>query len=155
MRKTLLSRQKPVAQLGYIGVGDDSGLSVKALGGEPGIYSARYAGEHGNDEKNNAFLLKKLADKSDKSASFVCTIACVLPNNISKGHFFKGEVEGIIIDEYRGNGGFGYDPIFYYEPLKKTFAQLTPDEKNAISHRGRAIELFAKNLDKIIKESEN
>jgi len=148
-------KAKAVAERGYIGVGDDSGLSVKALGGEPGIYSARYAGDHGNDAANNALLLKNLANKQDRRAAFVCAIACVFPENVDHGYFFRGEVEGTIIDEYRGNGGFGYDPIFYYEPLKKTFAQLTSDEKNSISHRGRATEIFAKNLSKIIKEREN
>lgn len=133
-----------VARLGYVGVGDDSGLSVKALDGAPGVYSARYAGEHGDNEANNRLLLKNLADKTDRSAEFVCTIACVFPENTEHGCFFRGATEGRIIDEYRGSGGFGYDPIFYYEPMGKTFAELTADEKNAISHRGKAIELFAK-----------
>ena len=146
-----------VAKRGYIGVGDDSGLSVNALGGAPGVYSARYAGEHGDDAANNALLLKNLSDKDDKSAEFVCTIACVFPDNVSEGYFFRGATEGIIIDEYRGSGGFGYDPLFYYEPMQKTFAELTADEKNAISHRGKAIELFAQKLKEIIdtKEREN
>lgn len=144
-----------VARLGYIGVGDDSGLSVRALDGAPGVYSARYAGEHGDNEANNRLLLKNLADKSDRSAEFVCTIACVFPEDTKHGYFFWGKTEGKIIDEYRGSGGFGYDPIFYYEPLGKTFAELTADEKNAISHRGKAIELFAKELKEIIKTKES
>ncbi len=134
------------AESGYIGIGEDSGLSVNALGGAPGVYSARYAGEHGNDKENNSLLLKNLSDKSDRSASFVCTIACVLPEKPDSPKFFRGETEGIITDRYRGEGGFGYDPLFYYEPLSKTFAELTGEEKNAVSHRGRAIELFAEYL---------
>ena len=134
------------AKSGYIGIGEDSGLSVNALGGAPGVYSARYAGEHGNDKANNALLLENLADKADRSASFVCAIACVLPDELERGHYFRGETEGIIIDEYRGEGGFGYDPLFLYEPMGKTFAELSGEEKNAISHRGKAIELFAEYL---------
>ena len=134
------------AKSGYIGIGEDSGLSVNALGGAPGVYSARYAGEHGNDKANNALLLENLADKADRSASFVCAIACVLPDELERGHYFRGETEGIIINEYRGEGGFGYDPLFLYEPMGKTFAELSGEEKNAISHRGKAIELFAEYL---------
>lgn len=130
----------------YPCIADDSGLEVDALNGAPGIYSARYAGEHGNDKANNALLLENLADKADRSASFVCAIACVLPDELERGHYFRGETEGIIIDEYRGEGGFGYDPLFLYEPMGKTFAELSGEEKNAISHRGKAIELFAEYL---------
>ena len=129
---------------GYVSIGEDSGLSVNALHGEPGVYSARYAGDHGNDGANNALLLKKLEGESDRSAKFVCCIACALPEDPEKGYFFRGETEGVIIDEYRGDGGFGYDPLFYYEPMGKTFAELTGEEKNAVSHRGKAIEAFAK-----------
>ena len=96
-----------VARLGYIGVGDDSGLCVDALDGAPGVYSARYAGDHGDDAANNALLLKNLADKEDRTARFVCAIACVFPEDVSRGYFVRGEVEGKIIDEYRGEGGFG------------------------------------------------
>ncbi len=135
-----------IARLGYIGLGDDSGLCVNALDGAPGVYSARYAGEHGNDSENNKLLLKNLEDKSDRSAAFACVICCVFPNEPSRGYYFRGESVGEIIDEYRGEGRFGYDPIFYYMPMKKTFAELTKDEKNAISHRARAIELFAEFL---------
>ena len=139
-----------VARLGYIGVGDDSGLCVDALGGAPGVYSARYAGEHGDDAANNALLLKNLADKEDRTARFVCAIACVFPEDVKHAHIFRGTVEGKIIDEYRGEGGFGYDPLFYYEPFGKTLAEMSAEEKNSISHRGKAIELFAE----FIKEYE-
>lgn len=131
---------------GYIGIGDDSGLAVDALDGAPGVYSARYAGEHGNDEENNACLLKNLADKSDRSAKFVSVVACVFPDNKAKGFFFRGETEGVILEEYRGEGGFGYDPLFYYAPMDKTYAEMTAEEKNSISHRGKAMRLLAEFL---------
>jgi len=139
-------KARAAAESGYISIGEDSGLSVTALGGAPGVYSARYAGEHGNDKENNALLLKNLSGESDRSAKFVCCIACVLPSDPEHGVFFRGETHGVIIDEYRGEGGFGYDPLFYYEPLRKTFAELSAEEKNTVSHRGQAIELFAKYL---------
>ncbi len=145
-----LIKARAAAASGYIGVGDDSGLTVRALGGAPGIYSARYAGEHGNDRANNERLLRELADKEDRYAEFVCTIACVLPDDIDNGYLFRGTVEGRIVDEYHGDGGFGYDPIFYYEPKGKTLAQMSADEKNSISHRGRAIEAFAKKLKELV-----
>ena len=139
------------AKSGYIGVGDDSGLAVNALGGAPGVYSARYAGDHGNDEANNAYLLQNLADKDDKSAKFVSVVACVFPENIENGFFFRGETEGVIIDEYRGEGGFGYDPLFYYAPMDKTYAEMTAEEKNSISHRGKAMRLLAEFLSEKVK----
>ena len=145
-----LIKARAAAASGYIGVGDDSGLTVRALGGAPGIYSARYAGEHGNDKANNERLLRELADKDDRYAEFVCTIACVLPDDPDNGYLFRGTVEGRIVDEYLGDGGFGYDPIFYYEPKGKTLAQMSADEKNSISHRGRAIEAFAKKLKELV-----
>ena len=145
-RENALIKATVAASSGYIGVGDDSGLSVRALGGEPGIYSARYAGEHGDDGANNRKLLKNLEDKDDRHAEFVCCIACVYPEDLSTGLFCRGVTEGVIIDEYKGKGGFGYDPLFYYEPMGKTFAEMTAEEKNSISHRGKAIELLAKEL---------
>ena len=136
------------AKSGKISVGDDSGLAVNALGGAPGIYSARYAGEHGNDAANNAKLLADLADKDDKSAAFICTIACVLPDG--REFFVEGKAEGVITHNASGKGGFGYDPIFFVPELGKTFADLTTEEKNAISHRGKAVEAFAKRLGEFI-----
>lgn len=140
-----LIKARAAASTGYIGIGDDSGLSVRALGGEPGIYSARYAGEHGNDSANNTLLLSRLSDKSDRYAEFVCAIACVFPNG-REDICVEGRTGGIIIDEYRGEGGFGYDPLFLYEPFGKTFAEMSAEEKNSISHRGKAIELLAQKL---------
>ena len=139
-------KARAAAEKGYIGVGEDSGLSVNALDGAPGVYSARYAGEHGNDAANNALLLENLKSHADRSASFVCVIGCVFPDGTSI--CCRGETEGVIIDEHRGQGGFGYDPLFYYEPFGKTFAEMSADEKNSISHRGKAIEAFAEELKK-------
>ena len=96
-------------------------------------------------------MLKNLSDKTDRSAEFVCVIACVFPDG-SEPLVCRGATEGIIIDEYRGAGGFGYDPLFYYQPFGKTFSEMSAEEKNSISHRGKAIELFAKELLKKKKE---
>ena len=144
-----LIKARAVHKDGYISVADDSGLCVRALNNEPGIYSARYAGEPKSDERNNALLLKNLENKSDRSAYFVSAIACVLPN----GDEFtvSGVANGVMLTEQKGNGGFGYDPLFFFPPLNKTFAELTTDEKNEISHRGNALREFAKELSKRLK----
>lgn len=134
----------------FIVLADDSGLEVNYLNGEPGIYSARYAGEHGNDSKNNEKLLNKLKGvlKRNRGAKFICQLAMFT----DKGEYFKvtGEVEGYIIEELHGDGGFGYDPLFFYEPLDKTFAELTSEEKNEISHRGKALKELKKVINKLI-----
>ncbi len=139
-------KARAAAKFGYIGVGDDSGLSVRALGGAPGVYSARYAGGHGNTEENNRKLLRELADKTDRFAEFVCVIGCVMPDG--KEFCVQGRCPGTILREADGEGGFGYDPLFYYEEAGKTFAGLSPEEKNAVSHRGRAVKAFAETLKK-------
>ena len=146
-----LIKARAAASSGYIGVGDDSGLSVDALGGEPGVYSARFAqiktgtGAH-DDAANNRVLLSLLegVPNEKRGASFVSAVACVFPDG--RSFTVRGEVKGRILTEYRGNSGFGYDPLFYYEPYSKTLAEVTPAEKNAISHRGRAIRAFAERL---------
>ena len=132
----------------YPAIADDSGLSVDALDGAPGVYSARYAGGHGDDAANNALLLKNLSHLpvSERTARFVCCIALVYPDG--REMTVRGETEGLIIDEARGNGGFGYDPYFYYQPFGKTFSELTAEEKNTISHRGKAIAKLAEILKK-------
>ncbi|NLK40364.1 MAG: XTP/dITP diphosphatase [Clostridiales bacterium] len=130
-----------VSRLGYIGLADDSGLCVDALKGAPGIYSARYAGEGANDEKNNRKLLDQLSGKSNRSARFVSVIACVFPDN-DVPLLVRGECEGEILHHPRGKGGFGYDPLFYFPHFGKSFAELTEDEKNAVSHRGEALRSF-------------
>ena len=140
-----LIKARAAAKSGYIGMGDDSGLCVRALGGAPGIYSARFAGEHGDDGANNDKLLRELRDKDDRFAEFVCTIACVFPDG-KKPLLVEGRTPGIILEEPDGAGGFGYDPLFYYEEAGKSFASMTAEEKNAVSHRGRAIRLLAQAL---------
>ncbi len=132
-------KAKFAAQSGLIGIGDDSGLCVEALGGAPGIYSARYAGEDADSEKNNARLLEELGKEPNRTAKFVCTIACVFPNS-AKPLIAVGETYGEILVNPRGEGGFGYDPLFWVDELGKTYAELTPDEKNLISHRAKAVE---------------
>lgn len=138
-------KARAVAKYGYIGVADDSGLSVDALGGAPGIYSARYAGEHGNDKNNNQKLLENMKDMDERGGAFVCAIACAFPSGYGRSDFcVRGECPGIITYEEKGNGGFGYDPLFFVEKYGKTYAELTSEEKNEISHRAIATELFAK-----------
>lgn len=141
-----LIKARVAASLGYIGVADDSGLCVDALDGAPGIFSARYAGEPCDNEKNNEKLLRALDGVSDdeRGASFVSVIACVLPDG--REYTVRGECNGKILRDYRGEGGFGYDPLFWYEPLGKTFAELSPEEKNSVSHRARAMKKFAELL---------
>ena len=117
---------------------DDSGLAVDALNGAPGIYSARFAGEQRSDADNNAKvlqLMETVAD-ADRTARFFCVIAIVLPDG--REYTVEGTCEGIILHALRGEGGFGYDPLFYVESMNKTFAELTMEEKNRISHRGHA-----------------
>ena len=142
-----LIKARVAATSGYIGIGDDSGLSVRALGGAPGVYSARYAGGHGDTAANNALLLKNLEGESDRFAEFVCTIACVFPDG-REPICVEGRTQGTILESERGSEGFGYDPLFYYEPFGKTYAELTYDEKNSISHRFKAIEKLANELKK-------
>lgn len=145
-----LIKARAAAQSGYIGVGDDSGLCVDALGGAPGVYSARYAGEHGDDEANNDLLLKNLEGKENRSAQFVCCIACVFPERYGLDPVVvRGHVDGIILKERQGDGGFGYDPLFYLPLFNKTMAEILPEEKNSVSHRGNAIKLLAEKLKEL------
>ena len=125
-------------------IADDSGLAVDALDGAPGVYSARYAGEHGNDEKNNELLLKNLSDipMDKRTARFVSTVCCCFPDG--RHMTVRGECEGKIAFEPAGEGGFGYDPVFFLPERGKTYAELTPAEKNAISHRARALQAFCR-----------
>ncbi len=118
-------------------LGDDSGLEVAALGGRPGVRSARYAGEGASDEARMQKLLAEMQDVGDRRARFVSAVC--LSRNGSPLASFVGEVEGEILREKRGAGGFGYDPLFFYPPLGKTFAELPVAEKNRFSHRARAL----------------
>ena len=132
---------------GMIAIADDSGLVVDALGGAPGVYSARYAGEGATDMQNIEKLLHELKDvpAGEKTARFVCTICVCRPDG--ERLFVSGSSEGIIIDELRGDGRFGYDPVFLYPPMNKTFAEMSSEEKNSVSHRGRAIESLLESIE--------
>lgn len=123
----------------FIVMSDDSGIEVNYLNGEPGVYSARYAGEHGDDNKNNKKLLKNLEGVfwEDRGARFVCQLALIDSNKVYKSTI--GYVEGHILESVNGNDGFGYDPLFYCDELKKSFGEADLNEKNIVSHRGRAL----------------
>ena len=140
-----LIKARAAAASGYIGVGDDSGLCVEALGGAPGVYSARYAGEHGDDEANLDLVLENMKGKTDRRAPFVCAIACAFPDG-SEPIVCYGRVDGELLEARDGEGGFGYDPIFYYPPFGKSFGVTSAEQKNTVSHRARALEAFAKAL---------
>lgn len=162
------------ASMGYIGVADDSGLAVDSLGGAPGIYSARYAGENATNEQNNELLLKNMENVPDekRGAAFVSVIALVapkgtlnLPTESENSHLstfaterckrnadvltVRGECRGEILRELKGSEGFGYDPLFYIPEKGLTFAQMEQSEKNEISHRGKAMRAFAKEINSI------
>ena len=142
-------KAKAVWKPGRLAIADDSGLCVNALGGAPGIYSARYAGEPTDDQKNNEKLLAALENETDRSAYYICSIACILPSG--KSFVTEAKTFGVMLREYRGNGGFGYDPLFLTDDLGKTFAELTLADKNSISHRGRAFRLL---MDKLNNDPE-
>jgi XTP/dITP diphosphohydrolase len=125
------------AATGEIAVADDTGLEVDALGGAPGVYSARYSGPHATDEANNRLLLENLRGAADRTARFVCAIALVESGAV-RG-VWRGAVEGRIIDEARGGRGFGYDPLFFYPPYGCTFGEADDAAKFAVSHRGQAL----------------
>ena len=125
-------------------IADDSGLMVDALDGAPGVYSARFAGECCNDEANNNKLLALMDGVTDRSAKYVAVVTLI--DKDGKIYTGKGEVKGVILNEYQGKGGFGYDPLFLCNELNKTFAEVTADEKNSVSHRARAIKDLLNNL---------
>lgn len=134
----------------FIVMSDDSGLEVDYLNGEPGIYSARYSGIHGDDRKNNIKLLENLKGipVENRGARFVCHISLIDSNEEYIG--IRGEVRGRILEELPEEDGFGYDPIFYYEPFGKTFAELAGKEKNEISHRGVALKILKDKISRFI-----
>ncbi len=130
------ARQSATAA-GLPAVADDSGLVVEALGGAPGVRSARYAGGHGDDEANLHRVLEQMEGVTDRTARFVCAAALATPDG--RAWIARGEVSGQLIDEPRGEGGFGYDPIFVPDGDTRTTAEMSPQEKDAISHRARAL----------------
>lgn len=139
-------KAREIAEIsGCCALADDSGICVDALGGAPGIYSARFAGEHGDDEANNALLLEKLQGAEDRSAHFTCVVVMAWPDGRELSA--EGRLYGEIAFEPAGDGGFGYDPIFYLPDRGCTDAQLPPGEKNRISHRGKALRALLEKLD--------
>lgn len=139
-------KAREIAELsGAAALADDSGLCVDALGGAPGIFSARFAGEHGNDEANNRKLLEELAGKSNRSAHYTCAVALVYPDGTSLTA--EGHLHGAITEHPRGSGGFGYDPLFVVRGESRTVAEMGSDEKNSISHRAAALRLLLEKLN--------
>ena len=142
-----IKKAREIAEIsGSASLADDSGITAHALGDEPGVFSARYAGidgGHGADEANNALLLSNLADKEDKGAHYTCAMALVYPDG--RTICAEGYMYGRVTPDARGDRGFGYDPIFIPEGESRTVAEMTDEEKNAISHRGKALaELLTK-----------
>lgn len=145
LAENALLKAREITRLsGLPSLADDTGLMVDALNGAPGVYSARYAGEGHDDKANRELLLKNLSNAADRSAHFGTVIAVCYPDG--KYLLAEGRVEGKIGFEERGNGGFGYDSLFISDELGKTFAEATQDEKNSVSHRGRALRAMLKKL---------
>lgn len=133
---------------GYLFV-DDSGLELGALGGAPGVYSARFAGPHATDEDNTRLLLERMRVVPDRTARFVCVVALAQSGRLLQT--FRGEVEGRVTDAPMGTNGFGYDPIFFYEPFGCTFGQAPLDRKMEVSHRSRALRAMSEYLNQLHK----
>ena len=131
-------------------IADDSGLCVDALGGAPGVYSARYGGPGLDDAGRYRLLLENMRGQTPRTAKFVSVITCCFPNG--EVITARGECPGTIAYAPQGEGGFGYDPVFFLPQRKKTFAQLTAEEKNEISHRGRALALFQEKLKEYLNK---
>jgi len=134
--------------LGFPALADDSGLVVEALGGQPGVFSARYAGEGAGDEANIRKLLKAMERVTDRRAAFECVIAIAVPRGPAL--LYSGRCEGEIARDRSGKNGFGYDPVFFYPPLGKTFAEMSQEEKNRVSHRGKAMAQLLDEFDKVL-----
>ncbi|HET9519087.1 MAG TPA: RdgB/HAM1 family non-canonical purine NTP pyrophosphatase [Actinoplanes sp.] len=147
----LIKARAGVAKTGLPTVADDSGLAVDAMGGMPGIFSARWSGRHGDDAANLNLLLAQLSDVPDeqRGGAFVCAAALVLPSG--REHLVECRMPGRIIRTGRGDGGFGYDPIFVADGKDRTNAELTPVEKDAISHRGKAFRALSKVIAKELR----
>ena len=137
---------------GCVAVADDSGLVVDALNGEPGIYSARFGpGHSATDKERYTYLLQRMGDAADRSARFVCAICCTFPNGDTL--YARGECEGDILYVPEGENGFGYDPIFSPDGAEGSMATLTPEQKNKISHRGKALREFIKKLETYLHDN--
>ena len=138
----LIKARAACKALGCMALADDSGLCVDALGGEPGVYSARYCGYHGADAENRKTLLKNMQGLTDRKAHFTSAIALVYPDG--RELLAEGSTYGIILEKEDGDGGFGYDPLFFSDDLQKTFGVATAEEKNKVSHRFRALQSMLK-----------
>lgn len=134
--------------LGYPTIADDSGLVVEALNGAPGVYSARYAGENATDEENNLKLLSEMTGETNRKAAFECVISIAIPTGPALT--YEGRCEGTIAEKASGSNGFGYDPLFVSAGFDKSFAELAQEEKNSVSHRGKALKEMAKEFDKVL-----
>ena len=148
---SLLKAKAVMEASGLPAIADDSGLCVDALGGAPGVYSARYGGPGLDDVGRYQLLLENMKGQMPRTARFVSVITCCFPNGDVLSA--RGECEGTIAFAPMGEGGFGYDPVFFVPELKKTFSQLTPDEKKAISHRGKALKAFQGKLEEYLKKN--
>ncbi len=146
---SLLKARAVMEASGLPAIADDSGLCVDCLNGAPGVYSARYGGEELTDEGRYRMLLENMRGQMTRTAKFVSVITCCFPNGDVLTA--RGECQGTIAYAPMGEGGFGYDPVFFAPELKKTFAQLSQEEKNAVSHRGKALEAFAGKLAEYLK----
>ena len=146
---SMLKAKAVMEASGLPAIADDSGLCVDALNGAPGVYSARYGGEGLDDAGRYRLLLSSMPAGKPRTAKFVSVITCCFPNGDVLTA--RGECPGTIAYAPMGEGGFGYDPVFFLPKLKKTFAQLSAEEKNAISHRGRALEAFQAKLEEYLK----
>ena len=135
--------------LGIPAIADDSGLVVEALSGAPGVRSARYAGEGASDQDNCRKLLAEMEGKGNRKASFVCVLSIAVPSGPALT--YEASCEGTILDAPRGSNGFGYDPLFFYEPYGKTFAEISMEEKNRVSHRGKVLSELSGEFDKVLK----
>ena len=134
--------------LGFPALADDSGLLVEALGGAPGVLSARYAGENATDEQRCQKLLQEMEGKTNRKAAFECVISIAVPTGPALT--YEARCEGLIAEQPSGSNGFGYDPVFYYPPLNKTFGELTIEEKSHVSHRGKALRELRGEFDKVM-----
>ncbi len=135
--------------LGLPALADDSGLMVEALGNAPGIHSARYAGENATDEQKYLKLLDEMKGKTNRKAAFECVISVAVPTGAALT--YEARCEGLITEVPAGSNGFGYDPVFFYPPFQKTFAQITLNEKNRISHRGKSLAELKSEFDKVLE----
>ncbi|MGH1430103.1 MAG: XTP/dITP diphosphatase [Neptuniibacter sp.] len=148
VENAILKARHAAKATGLPALADDSGLEVDALNGAPGIYSARFSGTEATDEKNNQLLLEKLQGipAEERTARFRCVLAFLRHANDPTPLICQGSWEGLILEQLSGNNGFGYDPLFLIPQLEKTSAQLAPEEKNKISHRGQAVALMKENI---------